>query len=232
MDVDFLPQAVRVFHFNREVNCFNKNITERAMQSGKETMSLEVKWELPPGGGSWDGVLKKMRADMVFSEHIFVGAQIIVTANLNVECGIVNRTIAEVVSFHKFTSDDQCDFGCSQMKMGVGLKLDGSEKIIILGCHTVFHSVDRNRRISGHFFPLLLCHALTVHRLQGSTIRKPLFFAPRRTGSFFQEFYVIASRLTSLDLLNLTHLPSDMQCIVDPQVLDFYEKLRRDEARE
>lgn len=230
MDVDFLPQAVRVFHTNREVNCFNKNITERAIECGKEKMSIDVKWEVPKGGGDWDGVMKRLRKDMVFSADIFVGAQVIITANMSVECGIVNGTMAEVVSFHSVSVDDQCDFGSAKMKMAVCLKLDGSEKKVLLGCNTLYHSTSKYEKICGHYMPLLLCHALTVHRLQGSTIRKPLFFAPRKTGSFFQEFYVIATRLTSLDLLYLTHLPSNMQCIVDPQVLDFYEDLIKKEV--
>lgn len=220
MDVSFLPEALRVFNTNREVNKFNDNVTRAAKKEGKEHRDLCIRWDVPKKTSSKmrDILCQQLEKDMVFSREIFVGANVIVTANMAVENGIVNGTMGTVVSF---CQPSACHVGEAMTDVSVELKLDDG-RLVILGAHCIS---SQGSSVKGYYIPLLLSHALTVHRLQGSTVRKPLFFCPRSQGQYLREFYVIATRVVSLDLLYLTHLPDRMLQVIDPIVVEYYESL-------
>lgn len=222
MDANYLPDALRVFHTNTEVNSFNTKVTANAASMGKEQMSVDILWDIPPKCNHQSAIAKLQR-DMVFSQELFVGAQVIVTANISLEGSVVNGTTGEVVAFVHIVSDDDCHYGNSRVGRCVILRL-GEKRNITLGWHSVSSPADKHgHKVTAHYLPLLLCHAITVHRLQGSTVKKPLFYAPQKKGTYFHEFYVILTRLTKLELLYLTHIPTELKNCIDPKVLEFYE---------
>ena len=223
MKVDFLPEALRVFHTNSEVNRFNHNVTKAARSEGKDCRPLDVTWNIPENAANSvrETCCRQLEKDMVFSREIFLGARVIVTANMSMDHGVVNGTMGEVTSFRP---PSDCEVGCSTADFAVELKLDDGNRVVI-GSRSLSKELDSSTTVKGYYIPLLLSHALTVHRLQGSTVRRPLFYCPRKQGPYLREFYVIATRVISLDLLYLTHLPdSIMSGIIDPIVLDYYEK--------
>ena len=117
--------------------------------------------------------------------------------------------------------------------MVITLQLD-DQRIVTIGCHCISISkeIEKQRShfqsndvVKAYYVPLLLSHAITVHRLQGSTIRRQLFYMPRSFGYYCREFYVIATRVTSLDYLYLINLPQNLRGVVDPVEIEMYHKL-------
>ncbi len=225
MDVDFLPDALRVFCSNEDVKLFHRAMARRAVKERTSSISLDVKWKIPKNvlENRAEVIKRQLKKDMVFSEELFVGSHVLITANLCVDDGVVNGTTGKVVGWERGT---KCSYG-DHTSLGISVLLD-SGQTVTLGYHTIFVRVGKFAYIEGSYVPLLLCHAMTVHRLQGSTVRRPLFYRPKQIGKFFPEFYVIASRVTSIDLLHLTHLPTNMGVIIDPLVQDYYNMLFRE----
>ena len=235
MDVSFLPNALRVFHTNREVNMYNEAFTMRAISEGRDHARLGYKLEIPSSSKQdFSREVKQMCDDMVYSKEIFVGSQVIITANMNVASGIVNGTAGKVMHIDRDVSGITDMYGGKELSLVVTLKLD-DQRIVKIGCHcisktkergyTFTHSQIREEVVKGYCIPLLLSHAITVYRLQGSTVRRPLFYMPRSLGQYSREFYVISTRVTSIDYLYLTHLPHSLTRVVDPQVIDLYQSL-------
>jgi len=233
MDVSFLPDALRVFHTNKEVNMYNDAITEKAALEGRNHVMLPFKMDVPKQH-DMQKELKQLQNDMVYSKEIFVGSSVIITANMDVGQGIVNGTMGKVVQIEQGVSGDTPIFGGRELSLVATLKLDDN-RIIKVGNHTISATKDDGKKttsyfptklvVKAHYIPLLLSHAITVHRLQGSTIRRPLFYMPRMMARYCREFYVIATRVTSLDYLYLTELPHNLTGVMDPMVIDMYHTL-------
>jgi hypothetical protein len=229
MDISFLPDALRVFHFNNDVNRYNEAVTTKAIHEGRHHETLKIKWDMPKEKDCKKeaGQLCK---DMVFSNQIFVGAHVIITANMDIGSGLVNGTAGRVLHIESTLPRSTPIFGGRDLSVFVTLKL-GNHKIIKLGCHTIHHMVEKENKdvpsqvIKAHYIPLLLSHAITVHRLQGCTVKRPLFYMPKCMGPYCTEFYVIATRVTCLDNLYLTHVPYNLSNVVDPKVVSFYDTL-------
>ena len=116
-------------------------------------------------------------------------------------------------------------YGNNKCGLFVLIKIQEDREVLI-GSNTITHKINSDLSCSASYVPVLQCHSLTVHRLQGMTFREPLFYSPeemRRRS--LPEFFVVLSRLVSLDLLYLSHLPPDMRTIVDPHVITFYKNL-------
>jgi len=228
MDVDFLPEALRVFHTNNEVNRYNDMVTHRAIEEGSRHVALQVKWHIPNGTHCKLEELQLDR-DKVHSAKLFVGAQVIITSNLDIGQGIVNGTTGRVIDIEDKNTRELCAFGGSELSQYVTLQLDNGSRVKI-GSHCLSKEIDGDkelRAVKVWYMPLLLSHAITVHRLQGSTIKRQLFYMPKAIGRFCREFYVITTRVTSLDLLHLTHLPHNLNHVMDPVVIEFYLELFR-----
>ena len=233
MDIHFLPEALRVFHTNREVNMYNDMVTSRAIEQGYHHLTLPVKWEIPKGVDK-KAVVMQLQGDKVHSEKIFIGSNVIITANLAVAEGIVNGTTGRVTNIENKRTCSPNLYGGTELSQFVTVELDDG-RLVKIGCHSITKDVDngRNKDTASKvwYIPLLLSHAITVHRLQGSTIKRPLFYMPRQVDKMFcREFYVIATRVTSIDLLHLTHLPYNLDNAMDPVVIDFYHKLFQNKA--
>jgi hypothetical protein len=233
MDVTFLPDALRVFHTNKEVNMYNDAMTTKAVKEGRQHVKLPFKVDIPKNE-DYKREVKQLCDDMVYSKEIFVGSQVIITANMDVGSGIVNGTVARVIHFESQVPKGTPIFGGRELSLVVTLRLD-DQQIVKIGCHCISISKENDKQNLSHFqiknvvkayyVPLLLSHAITVHRLQGSTIRRQLFYMPRSFGHYCREFYVIATRVTSLDYLYLTNLPHNLTGVVDPIVIDMYHSL-------
>lgn len=234
MSVTFLPDALRVFHTNKDVNIYNDAITAKAVLEGMKSVKLPTKIDVP-NNLDYKKEVAQLFNDMVFSNEIFVGSHVIITANINVSSGIVNGTMGRVTDIERNVSMDIPIYGGRELSVIVTLRLS-DERTVRLGCHSISISKENNFKqqtshlqpkdiIKAFYMPLLLSHAITVHRLQGSTISRPLFYKPQNIGRYCREFYVILSRVTSLDYLYLTNLPYNLSGVVDPTVIDMYQRL-------
>ena len=120
-------------------------------------------------------------------------------------------------------------YGGIELSQCVTVKLQ-DERVITLGCHTIYLNINEHSKkeeiVKGYYIPLLLSHAVTVHRLQGSTMRRPIFYMPESSHQYCTEFYVIVTRVTSLDFLFLTNLPNNIHNVVNPLVIDMYNKMK------
>lgn len=123
---------------------------------------------------------------------LWPGALVMVTANLSMEMGLVNGTVGRVVRMF----DDR-------IRVRVG--------------NNVLHDIQRVVRqggLGGHSrcqFPLLVAHAMTIHRAQGLTLDAVMFVAE---GLFCSgQAYVAMSRVRALNRLYIKAPPEDLQKI-------------------
>jgi len=144
-----------------------------------------------------------------------VGTAVMSTANLDVERGICNGTQGTVVGFAE--SHSEHGFGeipIVRFSNGVQMRIQAQFR----------HSTEYPTIAVGQM-PLCLAWALTIHKIQGATMR----MAEIDIGSSVFEFgqtYVALSRIQSLDGLYLSSFhPNRIKA--NPKVVEFYETLAR-----
>ena len=103
--------------------------------------------------------------------HLKVGARVIVRRNFNIEHGWVNGTIAQVVSLAQ-----NCIVLCQVDKPKVHLALPHFRQLITIS-GAAYHIVRRQ-------FPIMPGYAVTVHRVQGMTVKKAVVLLNK---SFFES---------------------------------------------
>lgn len=138
-----------------------------------------------------------------------IGAQVMLTVNFDVECGLVNGSRGVVI---RYDNDSE--------KLVVKF-LDGRE----IGFERHSYAFEEDGKVLYHVqqFPFILAYALSIHKVQGCT----LDFAVMDLGhSVFENSmsYVALSRVRSLDGLFLTaYQPFRVKC--DEKALQFYQNL-------
>jgi ATP-dependent DNA helicase PIF1 len=138
--------------------------------------------------------------------ELAVGAQVMLTINLDPESGLVNGSRAVIVKFEEFRP--------------VVEFLNGIRLIIAAHCWEI--EINDDITVQRIQLPLILSYASTVHRCQGSTLDcaeidlgESIFCAG--------QFYTALSRIKSLDCLSIKNLDFG-KVIVDPEVVEFYKK--------
>lgn len=136
-----------------------------------------------------------------------VGAQVMLTINMDVEAGLVNGSRGVVAEMDK-------DEVTVRFLDGRDVKIERFE-----------YAVEENGKVAYHIhqFPLILAYALSIHKVQGCT----LDYAVMDLGhSVFENsmIYVALSRVRSLEGLYLmAYQPHRIKC--HPDALAFYESL-------
>jgi ATP-dependent DNA helicase PIF1 len=189
--------------YSRKVNVHEKNLQELEKNPNDEMRFI-------PRYVTVSGQPVKMRASDTESALVLkIGAQVMLTVNVDVEAGLVNGSRGVVVSY-----DGKAD----QITVRF---VDGRE--MSFGRHQ--YSYEEDGKVLYHMlqFPFILAYALSIHKVQGCT----LDYAVMDLGySVFENSmsYVALSRVRSLDGLYLTaYQPVRVKC--DERALSFYENL-------
>lgn len=197
---DFMPEALRVFDTNQHVNEYNQKVAQERINKGCSYRQLY-------------SYLKRQKGKEHEREEdaVFKGAKIVITANIDVEGCIVNGTVGTVLAFQKGKKNEQQKCLCFGYCILIQTE---SDKTIEVGCHPI-----KGDNGTLHHIPVRLFYATTVHKLQGQTIHRPLFYMPTMQKKPCISLYIVCTRVTSLTLLHFACLPTDLSQIVDPAVV-------------
>ena len=213
---EFLPDALRVFDTNNHVFRYNSKVAHQASLSGIPCKQLSSRYQ-SGNAGNRETVEK---SDISFSPLLFQGAKVVVTANIDVGLGLVNGTNGTVVGFTSAREDPINQHGCCCFGFHVVVETEAN-KTFEIGCHPL-----AKRQGKQHYIPLRLFYATTVHKLQGQTVKRPLFYMGTLSKKILTPLYIVCTRVVSLDLLNFASLPGSLSPTVDPQVVSWYEKIK------
>lgn len=140
--------------------------------------------------------------------HLKVGARVILCRNLDIDRGLYNGSSGEVVDF----SEDGLPM----------VSFDGDIVEIDWFTWEMKDKLQNDKTIASFTqIPLMLAWALTVHKMQGMTLKNAVV-----RGGFFTEghAYVAFSRVKTLEGLKLEDVHYS-QIRADPRVVKFYEDM-------
>jgi ATP-dependent DNA helicase PIF1 len=138
-----------------------------------------------------------------------VGAQVMLTTNLDVEAGLVNGSRGVIVDIR---AADKVPI--VQFRRGPPIPIEPKQWIS-----------NENSRVTRSQIPLRVAYAITIHKSQGSTLDCALVDIGSHTFEYGQA-YVALSRVRSLECLYILNLdPSRIRA--HPTVVAFYESLER-----
>ena len=217
-DSKFLPEALRIFDTNQNVNKYNECVAKEAVEAGLDHKSLCS--ILVCSKEKKQTRTSCLKENSLNTNIIFEGAKVVITSNIDTDKGLVNGTRATVVAFLSTSSESSTErCGCSCFNYFVTVLTESGLKVNI-GCHPY-----KTKKGEIHSIPLNLFYAVTVHKLQGQTTKQPIFYMPSQKNEVLASLYVACTRVPCLDFLYFTHLPTAITKTVDPQVLEWYATL-------
>lgn len=142
-----------------------------------------------------------------------VGASVMCTINLNVDLGICNGSQGILVRFAESTEEDGfAEIPIVRFSNGITMKI---------GVH-YWHSEEYPNIVIGQI-PLCLAWAMTIHKIQGATLKMAEMDIGSRVFEYGQT-YVALSRIQSLDGLYLSSFHPD-RIKANPDVVAFYRSI-------
>ncbi len=201
-------QPTRLFALNKDVDRINDAELARLIDTGKETREYTTRYSSKEAEG-WADACNVPR-----SVKFAVGAQVVLTRNIDPEAGLVNGSRGVVVALEeagpvvRFTSGTTAVINAvtAEMEDGVKSHLRTTTKPFIV------------------YTPLRLAYALTMHKSQGMTLDAVEIDLGTSVFSPGQA-YTALSRARSLDSVWLSRFtPSAFK--TDPEVVDFYAPYR------
>jgi ATP-dependent exoDNAse (exonuclease V) alpha subunit len=135
--------------------------------------------------------------------EIFVGSRVMLRANINVEQGLVNGAMGDIIEiiwpYFRRGPVDPTDIPSVRIDFG----RDGIH--IILPRTVQFDAMHNYGKVERRMLPLILCWACTVHKMQGSTVDYAVVYL----GSALfvpGQAYVALSRVRTLDGVRIEDL--------------------------
>lgn len=197
---------------DRELNSLNNEIIEFNLETKTE---LKKKDYIISDNTHIDYYSNNIDKNANYEKNLqlAIGAQVMLLVNLDTDNGLINGSRGIVIDFRKIDEKDI-------KKYPVVKFLDGQEQII----NPYTWEFDENDfKMTKKQIPLQLAWAITIHKIQGSTLN----FAIIDAGSSIFEYgqsYVALSRVTSLEGLYLLSF-SKKKIKAHPKVIEFYKKL-------
>ena len=225
MDPAYMPDALRVFHTNQMVDSYNKAVT--SSYENMQCYTTGLRYDFPES--FTHEMRNKIRGKRIYtSEKVFIGATVILTRNMCVESGAVNGAMGTIERICSSPEEADCPlYGGQHWDKYFCIKLTSGKRICVGPCiQELMYNDDNRFKYRVEYVPILLGHAMTVHRLQGCTLDMPIFYWPFDTkDNNNSPFYVVCTRVTSLSLLHLVRVPEMLNEIIDPTIISYYEKM-------
>lgn len=208
---DFVD-AIRIFPTVKQVDDYNNKVINRlrengvkcylitAQDSSKEPKSFgqipDIKY-IPTDINQTAGVPREIQ--------IGIGFRIMLRRNLNVQNGLVNGSMGTIVGIKwPHLRDDQLEDG--DLPESLSIKFDDIQEVVeILPTNFAFDGLRGYGKIERRMLPLILCWAVTVHKLQGVTLSKAVIdLGPKLFAK--GQAYVALSRVRSLEGIAVSNL--------------------------
>jgi ATP-dependent exoDNAse (exonuclease V) alpha subunit len=188
----------KLYSVNVDVDKINKKEFDELVEKGAMVKNYKTKYSSHPSAESWAQSLKI--PDQV---DLCIGAQVLVTWNLQNESSIVNGTRGIITDF------------CLE---GPKIKLVDGKEIII---EYMKLSCEDNEKITVTFIPLKLAYAISIHKSQGMTL--DAMEIDLGTSIFeYGQAYTALSRAKSLDNIKIISVKSK-SFMTHSKVKDFYK---------
>lgn len=192
---DVMP--TKLYSVNVDVDKINKKEFDELVEKGAMVKNYKTKYSSHPSAESWAQSLK-------IPDHVelCIGAQVLVTWNLQNESSIVNGTRGIITDF------------CLE---GPKVKLIDGREIIV---EYMKLSCEDNEKITVTFIPLKLAYAISIHKSQGMTL--DAMEIDLGTSIFeYGQAYTALSRAKSLDNIKIISVKSK-SFMTHSKVKDFY----------
>jgi DNA replication protein DnaC len=192
---------------NYDVDKINKLESEKLITSNAKRMKYEL--EYPKLSKNKEKTIRWIKSlDLPEVIEFSVGDQVVITANIDQDLGIVNGTRGVIVDVKA---------RCVIIK-----KINGN--IIEIKYHKSICVEDKD--IYVNYIPLKLAYALSIHRSQGMTLDAIEIDIGSKIFAAGQA-YTALSRAQSLDSVKIKSI-SKKSFIVNPSVIEFYKKIEND----
>jgi ATP-dependent DNA helicase PIF1 len=191
---------------NFDVDKINKSESEKLMKSGAKNESYKVEYPNAKYKDKTERWAKSLDIPEIIS--FCVGDQVVVTANINQDAGIVNGTRGIVIDVNPI---------CVTIRKINDVKIE-------IRYHESTNVEDPSLRLK--FMPLKLAYALSIHKSQGMTLDAvevdigPKIFAAGQA-------YTALSRAQNLESVKVKSI-AQKSFIIDPEVLKFYKNIEKE----
>lgn len=148
------------------------------------------------------------------SRNLFlkIGAAVMCTINLNVELGICNGSQGIIVDFAESSEEGFAEIPIVRFSNGITMRI---------GVH--YWQSEEYPSIAVGQIPLCLAWAMTIHKIQGATLKMAEIDIGNRVFEYGQT-YVALSRIQSLDGLYLSSFQPE-RIKANPHVVAFYDSI-------
>ena len=225
-DTENFCHAIRVFPTRKQVDEYNDKIINEKRRSTEvfiinaEDRSTESKTfgqhpdekYIPTDPDRTAGILKFL--------EIGLGFRVMLRRNISVQNGLVNGSIGTITHIKwPHLRDMQLEEG--ELPESVSIKFDDiEEEVVIKPQNFSFDGLKGYGKIERRMLPIILCWAVTVHKLQGITLDKAVVCLGSKLFAKGQA-YIALSRVRSLDGLAISELnankvlsnPHDANCL-------------------
>jgi hypothetical protein len=231
-----LNKAIRIYPTRKMVEDHNNSVLQYYRSQGTRIYKIESQDRIIDSGRNADKIdMSKVVSNDINKTgglkkemEIFLGAKVMLRANISVEKGLVNGAIGNITEIHwpNFRRD-QIDKDIPDLSIDFGP--DGIHRIeprcVEFDGKLNYGKVERRQ------LPIILCWACTVHKMQGCTVDHAVVYlgpALFETG----QAYVALSRVRSLEGVRIVELDCSKLTGKKPcneECLQEMERMRRHE---
>jgi len=191
---------------NFDVDKINKLESEKLIASGAKRETYEIEYPRNKNKDKTKNWVKSL--DVPDSVSFCIGDQVVVTANVDQDMGIVNGTRGVVI----------------EVKSRSVIIKKVNNVILEIKYHKSTNAEDSN--ISVMYIPLKLAYALSIHKSQGMTLDAIEIDIGSKIFAAGQA-YTALSRAQTLESVKVKSI-SKKSFIINPDVLEFYQKIEED----
>ena len=236
-DPDYPHDAVHVYRLNKDVDLDNITKLNRLAPEDQHTVIPAIDYSIDKHTGQLDMTMPKSKANtggLVEELHLAVGAEVMLTVNIDVSDGLVNGARGTVEAIIK-TGNQVSLVLVSFHHQRVGVKAISRShyrtqhpRAVPISRHEAVFNIGRNKaaEVTRRQFPLVLAWATTIHKVQGLTLDQIVVDMKGQTFNAGQA-YVAFSRVKILQGLFIKNFnPASIK--VSAAVVSEMERLTSD----